>query len=207
VSDAPSPPSATLSSAATSKWFEEFSGDFTDQLPQSRTAFFYRPDADAFFRGEDPLALVARIPDLVVVALALQEDTLLEDIDPFSCVVQATGLTRAPPSELKEIFDNVAGLVEFVELNDTSQGRISPPARSVLEAQILLLEETGIEGNAGRLAAAGSVAANVLRHLGLVAAASDLQAAAERSVANGDASSLVTEIRAVLDDAPPAGVP
>ena len=43
---------------------------------------------------------------------------------------------------------------------------LSAPAREVLEAQILLLGETGAQGAAGRMASAGVVAANVLRHRG-----------------------------------------
>ena len=39
-------------------------------LPAVGCALYFRPDADAFFRGEDPLARVAKIPELMFVDLA-----------------------------------------------------------------------------------------------------------------------------------------
>jgi two-component system, chemotaxis family, sensor kinase CheA len=183
---------------ATGQWFEQLCRDHGELLPQSLTAFCYQPDSDAFFRGEDPLALVAQLPDLVVVALDLQGSPVLENLDPFSSAMRILGLTKASPDKLTTAFAVVAGQVEIVELKDRGNGRISPQARSVLEAQVLMLEVTGIEGKAGRLSAAGTVAANVLRYAGLATEASDLGAVAARSVADGDATKLISEIRAQL---------
>jgi two-component system chemotaxis sensor kinase CheA len=188
---------------ATGEWFEQLCKDHSESLPQSRSAFRYRPDSDAFFRGEDPLALVAGLPGLVVVALALRGNPVLENLDPFSCAIEVSGLTRASSDELRAAFGNVASGVETVELNGGRQQRISPQARSVLEAQLLLLEESGIEGRTGRLSAAGRAAVNVLRHAGLSAAASDLEAVLARSIAHNDTIGLVTAIRAVLGESPP----
>ena len=189
------------------QWFEQLCEDHGESLPQSRTAFFYRSDTDAFFRGEDPLALVARLPDLVVIALALQSGTLLESLDPFSCVIQVTGLTKASRGELEAVFGNIINQVEIIELNNRSEAWISPQARSVLEAQVLLLEETGSEGKTGRLSAAGSVAANVMRYAGLTAVASALEAAAVQSVADDNGATLIAAIRSVLDDRTESDVP
>jgi two-component system chemotaxis sensor kinase CheA len=90
--------------------------------------------------------------------------------------------------------------IEVVELQDTSQRLISSQARLVLEEQVLLLQENDVEGRAGRLSAAGRVVVNTLRHVGLVAAASDLEVIAARSLAELDATKLVAAIKAVLDD-------
>jgi two-component system chemotaxis sensor kinase CheA len=195
------PQSGTPTRDAAGPWLKRLCDDYSDLLSQSRTAFCYRPDSEAFFRGEDPLALVARLPDLVAVALALPDSPLLENLDPFSCAVQITGLTKASPDELKAIFGKLAGQLEIVELADGSQLRISAQARSVIEAQVLLLEETGTEGKTGRLSAAGTVAANVLRYQGLTTEASALADTVAQSVADGDATRLMAAIRAVLGEA------
>jgi two-component system chemotaxis sensor kinase CheA len=69
------------------------------------TAFRYTPDADCFFRGDDPLALVAAVPDLVALTL-LPEGSWpsLEDWDPFRCLLSIEGLSAAPLAELRQVF-------------------------------------------------------------------------------------------------------
>jgi two-component system chemotaxis sensor kinase CheA len=186
---------------ASGQWLEQLCKDQAEALPQSRSAFCYRPDPDAFFRGEDPLTFIERVPALVMLTLALQGSPNLENLDPFSCAIQISGLTDASPEQLSEAFSNIADQVEIVELKDEKQVGISAQARSVLEAQILLLEETGIEGKIGRRFAAGSVAANILRYSGLTAAASNLQAIVARAISDDDAPKLTAAIRAVLGEA------
>jgi two-component system chemotaxis sensor kinase CheA len=78
-----------------SDWLEQLRDSHRDKVPDSRTALCYRPDADAFFRGEDPLALVANVPGLVAVDLAWQKDVVLADMDPFACVIRIGALTKA----------------------------------------------------------------------------------------------------------------
>src|SRR6185295_11502837 len=53
---------------------------------RAHTAIRYRPQADSFFRHEDPLARVAALPGLL--AMGIQARTAwppLDDVDPFSC--------------------------------------------------------------------------------------------------------------------------
>jgi two-component system chemotaxis sensor kinase CheA len=185
---------------AADPWLDRLCDDHSEHWPQSRTAFCYRPDSDAFFRGENPLALIAQLPELVAVDLALPDGSRLENLDPFSCAIQITGLTKASVGKLKAVFGNVGSQLEIVELTHGSESGISAQARSVLEAQLLLLEEATLEGKTGRLSAAGNVAANVLRYVGLAAEASALDAVAAQSVANDDPGKLIAAIRAALDD-------
>jgi two-component system chemotaxis sensor kinase CheA len=195
--DGPLPEYDALSKAVPGAWLERLCSDHSERLPQSRTAFCYRPDSEAFFRGEDPLALVAEFPGLIIVDIAWQGDRVIENIDPFSCAIQIAGLATASADELEAILGDVTRQVEIVELNG-SQSRILPQARSVLEAQVLLLQETEAEGKIGKLAAAGNVAVNVLRHAGLAAAASKLDMTVATSLADGDAAKLVAAIQALL---------
>ena len=182
-----------------SDWLEHLRGSHGDQWRESRTALCYRPDADAFFRGEDPLALIADIPGLVIVDLALQKDIVLADMDPFACVIQITALTKASADQVRGVLGGVIDQVEIVELtNDVRGGGISARARTLLEAQIALLRVTETEGSIGRLAAAGLVSANVLRHAGQALEASKVEIALAEAMIDGDAARLGAVIETVL---------
>lgn len=179
-------------------WLDRMRNDHRDVWPGCRTALHYRPDADAFFRGEDPLALVAQIPGLVALDLALPKATALADLDPFSCAIEITALAAAPAGQVEKILGAVIDQVAIVALNDgapagsvTAPDDMPPEARALLEAQLLLLEVADTEGKAGRLASAGRVAANVLRHIGHATEAVDT---ARADLVDGDASRLISAI-------------
>jgi two-component system chemotaxis sensor kinase CheA len=188
-------------------WLDRMRDDHRDAWPGCRTALRYRPDADAFFRGEDPLALVAQIPGLVALDLALQKSIALADMDPFSCAIEVTALAAAPPDQVETILGAVIDQVSIVALNDGAPAGdtallddiplddMPAGARALLEAQLLLLEVADSEGRAGRLASAGRVAANVLRCVGRAAEAVE---AARGTLADGDASRLISAIRDAL---------
>jgi len=60
-------------------------------------AFRYVPDAACFFRGDDPLALVAAIPEMVVLTIQpLSPWPEIDVIDPFHCNIVLEGLSAAP---------------------------------------------------------------------------------------------------------------
>jgi two-component system chemotaxis sensor kinase CheA len=198
-----------------SDWLEQLRDSHRDKMRDARTALCYRPDADAFFRGEDPLALVANVPGLVAVDLGWQKDVVLADMDPFACVIRIVALTKAPADQVRSLLGGVIDQVEIVELTHAPAQRdpvrrqgavddeapitaMSTRARSLLDAQVLLLQVTESEGRLGRLAAAGRVCVNVLRHAGLAADASDVEAALAKSMTDGDASRLVAAIENVL---------
>jgi two-component system chemotaxis sensor kinase CheA len=213
------------SAESASDWLEQLRDSHREKVPDSGTALCYRPDADAFFRGEDPLALVATIPGLVAVDLAWQKDIVLADMDPFACVIRIVALTKAPADQVRSLLGGVIDQVEIVELvpatrdpvrrqghapirestalpgdlgDDAPITAMSSRARALLDAQVLLLEVSESEGKIGRLAAAGRVCVNVLRHAGLAADASDVEAALAESLTNGDASRLVSAVENVL---------
>lgn len=73
------------------------------------------------------------------------------------------------------------------------------PGRLILEAQKALLDQRGAEGAAGRLASAGRVAANVLRHYGRSLDATDLELRLQSSLVAGDAAAMADAIDAILD--------
>jgi two-component system, chemotaxis family, sensor kinase CheA len=183
-------------------WLKRLCADRGEDVAQSRSAFCFRPDAEAFFRGEDPLAVVARIPGLRAVDLAWRGMSGLENMDPFSCAVDIAGLADATEDEVRATFDGIVGRLEIVDLPDLATSQIPPQARLVLQGQVLLLQEGHLEGKAGRLAAAGRVASNVLRHLGMVASASEMDAILVECLADEDAAKLAAAIENVIEEKP-----
>lgn len=76
---------------------------------------------------------------------------------------------------------------------------LSAIGRQLLEAQKRLLEERAAEGAAGRLGAAGRVAANVLRHHGRSLDALDLEGLLQSSLVAGDAAAMTAAIDRIMD--------
>ncbi|AQR72823.1 chemotaxis protein CheA [Sphingomonas sp. LM7] len=70
------------------------------------TAFRYTPDADCFFRGEDPLAIVAEVPELVALAILPASGAwpAQDVIEPFACVSVLEGLSAAPADAVRATF-------------------------------------------------------------------------------------------------------
>lgn len=60
-------------------------------------AFRYAPDGACFFRGDDPLALVAAIPEIVSLSIQpLSAWPEIDVLDPFHCNLVLEGLSAAP---------------------------------------------------------------------------------------------------------------
>jgi len=79
------------------------------------TAFRYTPDKDAFFRGDDPLALVATVPALAALAILPSggEWPAPDAIDPFACYMVIEGLSGAPRADLQAVFRLVPDQIAF----------------------------------------------------------------------------------------------
>ena len=164
-------------------------------------ALRYAPDPACFFRGEDPLALVAALPGLLALEIAPAAPWPdIESLDPFACNLVILALLSRSAEEAETALQPVKAQVEIRKLSCAS---LSEPARAVLEAQLLLLAEPGVDGAAGRMASAGRVAANVLRHAGLRDEAETIDRAVEESLAARDAADLRAAIRRARDGAPP----
>jgi two-component system chemotaxis sensor kinase CheA len=166
-------------------------------LPTSGTAIRYRPDAEAFFRGEDPLSRFTQITEIVTVDLRLPAEFTLENIDPFSCAIEIVAITKAPIVQVRPHFEGAIGELAVVELGG-DLGGLSAEARGILQAQVLLLQEAETEGRTGRIASAGKVAANVFRHAGLNGEASSLAALLGQCLDDRDPSPLVSSIKSRL---------
>ena len=101
---------------------------------------------------------------------------------------------------VRTAFERASGALEIVELHADAVG-LRQETRSLLQAQVLLLAETRAEGKLGRLASAGTVAVNALRHGGRLDDASTLVVLLEKCLIDGDATGLIAAINNVLDGA------
>ena len=171
---------------------------------EARTAVRYRPDGDAFFRGEDPLALVATLPGVLGLRLGPAEAwPPLDSFDPFACQLTIDVLSSAEAGGLEQALAGVSDQVQVVTLAARDDD-IPLAARRLLAAQVLLLANSEARGSGGRLASAARTAANVLRGIGRT---DDAAAVEQVGQAPPDPADLVTRLEAILAGKRDAALP
>ena len=119
-----SPPPAPATSAAPSDWalaLVRASG-----AANARAAVRYTPDAEAYFRGEDPLATLRAVPDL----LWLDLESAGPDADtPFVCDLTLSALSAAPREAVAAALRLVGDQAEIVALDAAASA--PNPSRTV----------------------------------------------------------------------------
>jgi two-component system, chemotaxis family, sensor kinase CheA len=150
------------------------------RFSEARTALRYIPDAEAFFQGGDPLGLVESLPGLIAIDLKPRAPAqVFAALNPFICAVDITALTSADAETIRGVVGHVADRIEVCVLDIEGRAEfgptLSPTARSILAAQVLLLREPERGGYAGRAASAGRVSINVLRSIGFASAAASVE--------------------------------
>jgi two-component system, chemotaxis family, sensor kinase CheA len=175
------------------------------QFSRALTAVRFVPDPDAFFKGDDPLSIVASLPELLTVDLVLTNHAIsLETMNPFSCGMEILALTNAPAAEVQAAF---RGWIDRTEIH-----QLMPPpgsagdkdnlaqTTSLLKAQIVLLREDSLEGLLGRIASAGRTAANALLYLDRKGPASAVELATKTAQEQRKVGPLITAIERALED-------
>jgi two-component system chemotaxis sensor kinase CheA len=176
-------------------WLDELRARHADVRGQARAALRYTPDADSFYRNDDPLAILAGLPGLLALDLALLAPRSLDTFDPFVCQTMFTALFNVEAGHLGGLLAGRAG-VSLVDLSPAAAD-LSPLARALIEAQVLLLADPDAEPSAGRTGSALRVAANVLRGLGRLAEAEQVAAIGRDGVAAALQAILAGDFRAV----------
>ena len=155
------PPSPALTRGA--EWASAMAARF-DQ-PGPLVAVRYRPDAEAYFRGEDPLGLIERLPGLVAMAVAPREPFgPLADYDPFRCNLLLEALSTASEDEVRTALRLAGDQAEIAQTPGAQAGAASAqrpaPSRSLrvdverIDALAAAADELVIAKNAvARLAA------------------------------------------------------
>ncbi|MGZ3278658.1 MAG: chemotaxis protein CheA [Phenylobacterium sp.] len=191
---------ATAARQGPPPWVEPLLAAYPGSMAEALTALRYVPDTDCFFRGDDPLALMAGAPGLLALRLSPSSPwPALDDLDPFACNLVIEALLAADEATVANHLRAVSDQLQLHPLAVASgEGQaLSPAARAILQAQIDLVLESEGDGFAGTLGAAGRVAASVLRQAGLDA--DTVAAALVASLASTDPSAFADALRAVLD--------
>jgi two-component system chemotaxis sensor kinase CheA len=164
----------------------------------ARVAIRYRPRRDCFLQGDDPLALLQRVPELTALRLVPSEPWPdPEAFDPFACQLTFLALSASTSETVSAILLPVIDQVEIVEL-DRSSPDLSALCRNILEAQHLMLDVAEPRGLPGHFASASRVVANVLRHIGRPAGVDEISQGLAGLPAGGDPTPLIATIRTIL---------
>jgi two-component system chemotaxis sensor kinase CheA len=197
-------------------WFEDLSQCDQGLRSRARTMVRFTPHSASFFRGEDPLALVAALPGLLSMTLApVAQWPPLDELDPFECQLVVTAFSAASVDAVSAHFQGHAGKCEVRTLSDEvigtemggTRGVLTGPSRQLLEAQIALLDTEQAATFVGRVASAGQVAVNVLRYCRHSASADRVAHATEQSLRKKDARYLQAAIANLLAPAPTTAAP
>ena len=207
--DAPPLPGAATR-AGDDEWVATLVSSNAGVASRARTALRYVPASDCFFRGEDPLGRIAALPGLLAVDLAPRTSwPTLDELDPFSCNLTIRALLAASPAEVGAVLGGESRYCEVKALSGGPHERddesLARKADELLEAQLRLLESATDAHQHGRIASAGLVAANVLRHRGRSSEADAVATAAAVAIAESRLEPLIEAIRTAARGAPPTG--
>ncbi len=94
--------------------------------PGTAIAIRYDPHPECFFNGDDPLATISRLPDLLHISLSLKEPPPSpKDYDPFRCNLMIEAISGGPLSTLEAVFRLIPDQVTLVELPPPGDRRTS----------------------------------------------------------------------------------
>ncbi len=129
--------------------------------------FRYSPDADCFFRGDDPLALVAAVPELVDLAIRpATEWPTIASFDPFRCISILEGASRAPLEAVRTAFRLVPDQILFAQV---APARVEAKSETRATVRVETARLNRLAEEVGELV----VATNGLAHLARLAVKSD----------------------------------
>ncbi|MDB5623935.1 MAG: hypothetical protein JWR39_2498 [Devosia sp.] len=115
---------ATAGEAASTDWAMALAARIGGE---ARVALRYRPHPECFFGGDDPIALIARIPGLSHLSIEPgQPWPAPELLDPFRSNLLFEALSTAPPSDVEAIFRLVPDQVKIVPLGAPSASASEP---------------------------------------------------------------------------------
>ena len=174
----------------------------------AQAAVRYTPAADSFFRHDDPLAAIAALPGLLAMDIGAREPwPTLDELDPFSCNLVITALVSVSAAEVTTALGAELAHCEIASLSSATpasdrESVASQSHRAPRVAAALARVRRRRLQQPGRMASAGLVAANVLRHLGKSSEAESVETAAAVAIAEGRVQPLLLAIAAALAGAP-----
>jgi two-component system chemotaxis sensor kinase CheA len=111
------PARAVAPAGAPPGWSQALLAAAGEAAADARAAVAYAPDPDAYFRGEDPLALMRAVPDLRWLELdrTAAGPPGPED-SPFVCGLVLRALSAAEPEDVRAVFRRVGDQAQVVPL-------------------------------------------------------------------------------------------
>jgi len=177
---------------------------------QATTALQFIPDSDCFFQGEDPIARITSLPQLLAFDIEpLSTWAELSAFDSYKCNLVLTALTATSVDDVTAHMKGHTGTCEVravaVAAPSPDEGEAALPvrAREIMQAQLALLEHMTAESFVGRVASAGQTAQNVLRFCGRIADAERLGFATENSLEEKSTRPLQDAIAQAMASKPP----
>jgi len=201
------------SSAANTKADDTWLADMLERNPEVRaqvaTALQFIPDPDCFYQGEDPLARITALPELLALDVQpMAAWPALNSFDPYKCNLVLTALTAASMGEVTAHMHGHSGTCEIQTISDV---RTTPPAsalpaqaRNILTEQRAMLSHATAANLAGFVASAGLAAGNALRSCALAETAAIIAQATESSLSANSPEPLRHAISQLLSPTPAA---
>jgi two-component system chemotaxis sensor kinase CheA len=168
--------------------------------------------AEVLHAGEDVLSAVRAGKTKMSAAVT---DLCLACLDQVNIWLDQMQKTGEVPADAQSTANEVAKRFSLVtdvspdvgqRIEDASQGAVEtgivsswPAARQLLQEQILLLNDNRADSAAGRWSAASRVAVNVLRHLGSLPDAGNLERLAETALGTADPAPIAAAIAKLID--------
>ena len=201
-------------SAVAPDWVQSLVARHSNQMERAATAFRFTPDRDCFFKGDDPIATISSMQALLAFEMEpANEWPRIDNFDPYACNLVLSGLTSSSAGEVSAQLQSLSGECETVSIGTAGSvaaaSAMPQIVRDVLEAQLAVLDIKEAAGALGRLASAGTTAANALRYCGLEANAETMARATAQSIAEKSPGALRDSIARLLSPAaaPPLAAP
>ncbi len=113
-------------------------------------AFRYVPDPECFFRGDDPMAVVAAVPELVALSILPAEGDwpALDALEPFRCFAVLEGLSSAPINAVQAAFRMMP---DQVSLHRVAPAILEAVQSAAAGARVLRIEASRVDALADGL--------------------------------------------------------
>lgn len=113
---APEAATASRAPALSRDWALDLVADWPEAAG-SASAVRYTPDVQAYFRGDDPLAIARAAPGLLALRVTVASDAVEADYDPFACRLCIDLLSSASADVLGDAFRLVRDQTEVASLS------------------------------------------------------------------------------------------
>jgi two-component system chemotaxis sensor kinase CheA len=205
------PATAAPSGIAEPEWVTNLLRQHTLLAAPPAAAVRFVPDFDCFFNGEDPVARMTALPQLLAMDLEpVSAWPKLNALDVYRCNLVLTALTGAAASDLNLHMKGCSGEYEIV-LIDAAPASDRQPALPIRACEVLAEQAKSLAGTQshnfiGRVTAAGLTAANVLRFCRRPNQARLIAGITDQCLVDNSPQSLQDAIARILEE-PSAAIP